>query len=45
MLEIIKALAILENSSIEEVLDVAQNKVLKRGGFEKKIYLEKVVEE
>lgn len=44
MLEIIKALAILENSSLEEVTQVAASKSLKRGGFEKKIYLEKVIE-
>ena len=44
MIEVIRALAILENSSIEDVLDVAKNKSLKRGCFENKIYLEKVVE-
>ena len=44
MLEIIKALAIIENSSLEEVEEVAISKSLKRGGFEKKIYLEKVIE-
>ena len=44
MLEIIKALAQLEGSSLEEVCEVSKSKALKRGGFEKKIYLEKVIE-
>ena len=44
MLEIIKALASLESSSLLEVIEVSNAKVLKRGGFEKKIYLEKVIE-
>ena len=44
MLEIIKALAVIENSSLEEVEEVSISKALKRGGFEKKIYLEKVIE-
>lgn len=45
MLEIIKALALLENKSLEDVIEVADVKVKKRGSFVKKIYLEKVVEE
>jgi predicted house-cleaning noncanonical NTP pyrophosphatase (MazG superfamily) len=45
MFEIIKALAILENSSIDDVIEVAKSKSIKRGSFENKIYLEKVVEE
>lgn len=45
MFEIIKALAILENSSIDDVIEVANSKSIKRGSFENKIYLEKVVEE
>lgn len=44
MLEIIKALAVLEQSSLEEVIEVSNQKALKRGGFEQKIYLEKVIE-
>ena len=44
MYEIIKCLALAEGSSIDEVADVAQAKVLKRGGFEKRIYLEKSIE-
>lgn len=42
MLEIIKSLAELENSSIDEVIKVSKNKVLKRGGFSKRVFLEKV---
>ena len=41
MLEIIKCLAKLENSSLEEVEEVANQKVLKRGSFDKKIFLER----
>ena len=44
MLEIIKALALLEKSSLDEVIEVSNQKALKRGGFEQKIYLEKVIE-
>lgn len=43
MLEIIKSLAEVENSSLEEVVEVAKAKNLKRGGFSKKIFLEKVL--
>lgn len=43
MLEIIMALAELENRSLEDVVEVATQKRLKRGGFAKKIYLEKVI--
>ena len=43
MIEIIKALAKLENSSLEEVIEVSKEKVKKRGAFDKKIYLEKVI--
>jgi len=43
MLEIIKALAKLENSNLEEVIEVSKEKVKKRGAFDKKIYLEKVI--
>ena len=43
MLEIIISLAKLEDKSIEDVLEVAKAKRLKRGGFDKKIYLEKVI--
>jgi len=43
MLEIIKALAKLEGSNLEEVIEVSNEKVKKRGAFDKKIYLEKVI--
>ena len=44
MIEIIISLAKLENKSLDEVIAVAFKKRLKRGGFDKKIYLEKVIE-
>ena len=43
MLEVISALAKLENSSLGEVIEVSKEKVKKRGAFDKKIYLEKVI--
>lgn len=43
MLEIIISLAKLENKSLDNVIEVAKTKRLKRGGFDKKIYLEKVI--
>lgn len=43
LLEIIKSLAELENSSLDEVLKIAKEKREKRGGFSKKIYLEKII--
>ena len=43
MLEVITSLAKLENKSLEDVVEVAKTKQLKRGGFDKKIYLEKVI--
>lgn len=43
MLEIIKALAKLENKTLNDVILVAKQKSKKRGAFDKKIYLEKVV--
>ena len=43
MLEIIIALSKLENSSLDEVIEVSKQKTKKRGAFDKKIYLEKVV--
>ncbi len=44
MLEIIKYLAKAEDSTLEEVLTIAEEKSLKRGAFEEKIFLEKVLE-
>ena len=43
MVEIIKYLALLENSSLDKVIDIAKDKSFKRGGFDEKIYLEKVI--
>ena len=37
-------LAKLENKSLEEIVEIADEKRKKRGGFEEKIFLEKVVE-
>ena len=44
MLEIIDALAALEGKNLGDVVEVAKQKKLKRGGFEKRIYLESVIE-
>ncbi len=43
MLEVMKYLAELEQSTFEEVVKKAKTKKIKRGGFEKKIYLEQVI--
>ncbi len=45
MLEIIKYLAKLENSSLEEIIAIAKDKSIKKGAFEDKIFLEKVFTE
>ena len=42
MLEVIKALAILEDSSLSQVMTVADEKCKKREAFTKKIFLESV---
>lgn len=44
MLEVIGALAKLENKTIQDVIDCADVKSQKRGAFENKIFLEKVIE-
>ena len=44
MVEIIDALANLEGKCLDDVIEVQKQKKLKRGGFQKKIFLEKVVE-
>lgn len=44
MLELIRAMAQLEKSSLEEIIKIANNKKDKRGSFSKRIYLEKIVE-
>lgn len=43
MLEVMISLAKIENSSLDEIIEIMNNKKLKRGGFEKKIFLEKVI--
>ena len=45
MLEIISSLAKLENTTLEDVINIAKQKQEKRGGFEEKIFLEKVIEQ
>lgn len=44
MIEVIKALAELEGSNLNEVIEVSKQKCLKRGGFNKKIFLIKTKE-
>lgn len=44
MLEIIRALANLENKELDDILEIANSKKEKRGAFEKKIFLLKVIE-
>lgn len=44
MIEIIRALAKLENKTLQDIIDIANNKNIKRGAFEEKIFLEKVIE-
>ena len=44
MLEIIKVLEKLENKTLDDVIEIANKKVDKRGAFEEKIFLEKVIE-
>lgn len=44
MLEVMISLAKLENKSLEDILKVREEKKNKRGGFEEKIYLEKVAD-
>ena len=43
MLEVISALAKLENKTLDDVIEVANKKVKKRGTFDKKIFLERVI--
>ena len=43
MLEIIQTLAIMENKTLADVINVAKEKSQKRGGFQKRIFLEKVL--
>lgn len=43
MLEVMISLAKLEHASLEDIIKVLKEKREKRGGFEEKIYLEKVI--
>ena len=43
VLEVIKALARLEGKTLDDVIKVAKVKAQKRGAFDKKIFLEKVI--
>jgi len=44
MIEVIRYLAELENKSLEEIIGLAEEKRAKRGGFDNRIFLEKVIE-
>lgn len=44
MLEVIRALAKLESKSLNDIIMIADNKNKKRGAFEERIFLEKVIE-
>ena len=44
MLEVIRALANLENKNLNDIIDIANKKNKKRGAFDEKIFLEKVIE-
>lgn len=43
VIEVLRALAKLEGVQLTNVLDVAENKNIRRGAFEKRIFLEKVI--
>lgn len=43
MLEVMKALAKMENKTLKEVVYIAEQKNKKRGSFNEKIFLEKVI--
>ena len=44
MIEVIRSFAKLENKSLEDIVSFAGEKRVKRGGFDDKIFLEKVKE-
>ena len=44
MIEVIRSLANLENKSLDDIVTLAGEKRSKRGGFDKKIFLERVIE-
>ena len=43
VLEVLKSIAKLENKTMADIVEVAQEKKLVKGGFEKRIYLEKTI--
>ena len=43
LLEVIKSLAKLENKDLDDIINVANQKNSKRGSFNEKIFLEKVI--
>lgn len=43
MLEVMKALAKLENKNLEDIINTSEQKNKKRGAFNEKIFLEKVI--
>lgn len=43
MLEVMKALAKLENKTLEDIINTSEQKNKKRGAFNEKIFLEKVI--
>ena len=44
MIEVIRALAKLENKELKDVVSIADEKSKKRGAFNNRIFLEKVIE-
>lgn len=44
ILEVLRALAGLENKSLEEIIELANKKAEKRGAFKDKIFLEKTID-
>ncbi len=45
VLEILKAIAKLNNKDLNDIIEIANQKKIKRGGFEKRIFLEKTYTE
>lgn len=43
VLEVVRAIAKLENQDLDAVIAAADEKKLKKGGFEKRVYLEKTL--
>lgn len=44
MVEVIRALACLENKNLDDIVAIADKKKEKRGAFDDRIFLEKVIE-